>query len=231
MFENINISETIAWIVSVAIPAGIAIWQAFKAGGFKSAFNTLCNLMTENVPMDESQTKLIESGKVPEGTWKMSDERFEEMCTALEKRDILVNKTELRDLITKAEAGNNVDYGILICGKDGNVDESLTHLYISYGTPMYQTRAEVEHNATVNSSSIFKITVYWYMTELRKMLLLSEIQMNSGTEKCVNAAIAKIDSEELKQTETYTITCNQHWWVVTKGKVVENGSGAKDTTV
>lgn len=225
--QAIDIPTIITWVATVAIPAVIAVVQSFRAGGLKAAFGTLTDLMTERKPMTEEQKQLIQSGKVDEGTWKMSEDKFNDMCKALEFRDILINKDTLRDTIRSAEADCNVDYGILITDKQGNVKNG-THIYVLYGTPMYQSRAEVEHNASVNGAKIYTIPEWWYLTDLRKNQMLSEIGISAEGEQCVDRAIAKINREEELQTEKYTIECGAHFWVVERGHIVKRGAGAKN---
>lgn len=222
------------WVVTVAIPAGIAIYKGYKASGLKGAltaavdeFKNYDKLMVETEPMDEAQTKLLQSGKVSAAAWKMSDETFERMCEALERRDVLINKDELKDIVRRAEENGNVDYGIIIYPKSQDCEAITTHIYVSYGTPMYCTKEEVEHNASVNHSEIFFIWEYWYLTDLRKTLLLSEIQLGADTDKCVDAAVQKIEEEERRQTEKYTLTCKTHYWVISRGHVIERGAVAR----
>ena len=229
ILSNLDFPTIMTWVFTVAIPTGIAILENYKKKGAKGAFKTLIDLMTEDKPMDEKQTALLKSGMVSDKTWKMSDETFERMCEALERRDVLINKQELRDIIKTAEEGGNVDYGIIICPRSYDEEYGNTHLYVSYGTPMYMTKSEVEHNAAVNHSEVFTISTYWYLTDLRKTLLLSEIQLGADTEKCVETAIKKINEEEQKQTEEYTLTCKNHYWIIKRGHVTERGTSAEKT--
>lgn len=234
ILSNLDLPTVLTWVATVLIPVGVAIYKGYKASGLAGAlsaaveeFKNYDKLMVETEPMDEAQTNLLTSGKVSAAAWKMSDETFNKMCETLEKRDVLIDRLELRDIITKAEEENNVDYGIFIVNKDESVDEGATHIYVSYGTPMYCTKQEVEHNASVNHSEIFAVKVHWYLTDLRKNLLLSEIQMSSSEAGYVDDAIKTIDEEERKQTETYTLTYGNHYWRITRGHIVERGAGSK----
>lgn len=232
---GLDIPTIITWITTVAIPAAVAIFAGWKAGGLKGALKAAAEefvnydkLMTQEEPMTKEQEALITSGKVSDRTWKMSDETFRQMCETLERYEVLVNHQELRDLVTFAEKGNNVDYGILITDKDGNVDRTAkTHIYVSYGTPMYVSYEVAKHNAEVGNSPLYYIPVWWYLTDLRKNLVLSEMQLTAKTSECVDRAIEQIREAEESQVETYTLTCKPHYWIISRGKIIERGAGGE----
>lgn len=230
--SGLDIPTVIAWITTVAIPAAVAIFAGFKAGGLKGALKAAVNefasydkLMTQTEPMTEEQQNLLASGKVSDGAWKMSDETFSQMYETLERYNVLVNRAELHAVIAQAESEYNVDYGICIVDKHGDVDKNAkVHLYISYGVPMYVSYETLQYNAVKGHSKVFQVPVWWHLTPLRKQLLLSEVQLGEPTSACVDAAIEQIEKAESAQQETYIIQCRTHYWVITRGEVAERGT-------
>ncbi len=232
------------WIVSFAIPAAIAAYLGYRNSGLKGAFNAVINLGCSNVPQTAEQTKLITSGKVPDAFWKMTDPNKDQLFNDLRNHGAEIRKDDLLAVIAKAEAENQVEYGIILYDHNGKVDRSIInkdltidgkvavdqqhevyHGFVSYGRPEVQVWEETKVKVKETSSKEYPLEVYWYMTDTEKETLMSNIGYNNP--KCINEAQAIIDKAEAEQKESYYVGCGIHTFKVVKGNVTRISANPK----
>ena len=195
-------------------------------------------LMSSDVPQTEEQTALIETGVVPAKTWKMTDERKDQLFNQLRNWGAEIRKVDLLAVIEKAESESQVEYGIILHDHNGNVDRSVInkgkgadqehevyHAFVSYGVSETQVYEDTMAKVKETSSKTYPLEVFWYMTDAERDLLMSNIGYNNP--KCIEQAQATIKEAEEKQWESYYVGCGIHTFKVEKGNVTEVSANPK----
>lgn len=117
--------------------------QTLRAKQAEADLKTYDDLMNPYVPQTEEQTALILSGKVSDGTWRMSNENFERMYRELTESGAVINKNGLRWVVDEMERKGQVEYGISCEDHDRNANTECMWAFVSYGVPEILPRDKV----------------------------------------------------------------------------------------
>lgn len=199
----------------------------------------IIDLMSSDVPQTEEQTALIETGIVPEKTWKMSDDAKEQLFRDLRNWGAEIRKSDLIAVIEKAESENQVEYGIVIYDHQGKIDQSIInegnpdpsqvhevyHGFVTYGAGKVQPYKQTENMIKDTHSKAYPLEIFWYMTDFEKETLMSNIGYNNP--KCIEEARRVIKQAEDEQWETYSVGCGERGWEIVRGNVVSSWANPK----
>lgn len=153
---NIDWTTVVPWVVTVAIPTGIAIWKAVTSHNWSQAFSLLNDLMNPNVPQTAAQTELIQSGKVTDDTWKISEAELTRILGIIRNNNVNVSENAFRAVVKQAEDNCDVEYAIRIC--ENKSPEVYPTVFISYGVgSFYKTFADAQEIIINHSARVYSV--------------------------------------------------------------------------